>query len=168
MSRLGTRRLASPFGSVMSTTMSRMPSAICTAWSSFRMFPDKVVTRLPGATAPPMSAPATNPMPPITAYTTTKIDWKIENVGIEDHRRSLERDEHTADGGDPGGEPERVELGAEHSDAERGGGALVGSHRDEPTSGAAPPQVCHERARARRTRGMRTARTAPGTRRHRC
>ena len=81
MSRLGRRRLASPFGSVISTTMRRMPSATCTAWSSFKMLPDSVVTRLPGATAPPMSAPATKPMPPITAYTTTKIDWKIENVG---------------------------------------------------------------------------------------
>ena len=71
-----------------------------------------------------------------------------------------------ADRGDAGGEAERVELGAEHADAERGGGALVGAHRDQPAAGAAPAQVRdeqREQANARNAKQrvpLRVARTA--------
>ena len=49
-----------------------------------------------------------------------------------------------ANRGQTGGHGERVQLDPEHRDAERRGGALVGSHRDEPASGPRTAEVGDE------------------------
>ena len=55
-----------------------------------------------------------------------------------------EADEDAGDGGEAGRHGEGVELHAEHRDAERRGGPLVGAHRDEPAAGARPAEVGDE------------------------
>ena len=55
-----------------------------------------------------------------------------------------EADEDAGHGGQRGRHRERVELDAEHRDAERRGGALVRPHRDEPATGARSAQVGDE------------------------
>ena len=65
--------------------------------------------------------------------------------------RPLEAVEDAREPGDRGGDRERVELHAEHADAERGGGAFVGAHRDEPLAGPRPAQVGDDQARRGRT-----------------
>ena len=55
-----------------------------------------------------------------------------------------EADEDAGDGGEAGRDRERVQLDAEHRDAERRGGALVRAHRDEPAAGARSAEVGDE------------------------
>ena len=62
---------------------------------------------------------------------------------VRDHL-APEADEDARRGGQPRGDGERVQLDAEHRDAERGGGALVRSHRDEPAAGTRSPEVGDE------------------------
>ena len=55
-----------------------------------------------------------------------------------------EADQDPGHGGEPGRHREGVELHAEHGDAERRGGALVGAHGDQPAAGARPAEVGDE------------------------
>ena len=55
-----------------------------------------------------------------------------------------EADEDARERGQTGGHGERVQLHAEHRDAERRGGALVRSHRDEPAAGPRSAEVGDE------------------------
>ena len=75
---------------------------------------------------------------------------------------AAEADEDAGDGGQAGGHRERVELDAEHRDAERRGGALVRSHRDEPAAGARSAQVGDEQREEHEARSRLTVAQACG------
>ena len=57
-----------------------------------------------------------------------------------------EAEEDPAETGDRGGDGERVELHAEHADAERRRRPFVGAHRDQSSAGSRPAQVGDDQA----------------------
>ena len=64
--------------------------------------------------------------------------------GLEElDRVGAEGEQHPTEGGDAGRQPEGVQLGGEHVDAEGGRRPLVGAHRDHLPTGPAAPQVGH-------------------------
>ena len=116
------------------------------------------VPRPPMAFGAENTAPMTKPRPPITAQPTLKIDCERAELLVGDDRPTGSRGASPPSPAIAGGDAERVELHAEHADAERSGGPLVRAHRDETPAGPRPAQVGDDQSRRARTRrGTRRA-----------
>ena len=113
----------------------------------------------PGAALAPSTTPEIHPRPPMTAYCTSRIEPNTSNE-LNCTFVCAEREEDAAERGDAGADGERVELDADHADAERGGGALVAAHRDHLPSGRADPQVRHDERHEQQRDQHRARRTA--------